>query len=283
MAARTPLFLVPAALLLVPAAVFAQAPSPGAPPEVEQALRARVTEFFQDFVDGKFRQAINLVAEETQDEYFSSPKAEIKAFNIDGIVFSSDFTKADVKLTVKQVWKMKAEGFMQDMTVDSPMSTTWKTENGKWVFYHQIQPNAWVTPMGPSEGFRRPDGTNRVPKSLDSATLNSEAERILRQSSVDKSRVDLAPDKTGSAKVVFHNGAQGSVNISVVGLPNVFPGFSAKLDKQVVSAGQDAILDIGYDPPAGQENPPRSFTIAVDVAPFGPQFPIEINFGALPK
>lgn len=66
MAVRTALFLLPAALWLVPAAAIAQT-TPPAPPEVDQALRSRVTEFFQNFVDKKFRQAINLVADDTQD------------------------------------------------------------------------------------------------------------------------------------------------------------------------------------------------------------------------
>jgi len=283
MPVRTALFLIPAALFLGPAAAFAQTPTPAAPPEVDQALRSRVTEFFQDFVDGKFRQAINLVADDTQDEYFSSPKAEIKTFKIDAINYTDDFTKADVQMTIKQVWKLKAEGFMQDQIVDSPMTVTWKIENGKWVFYHHIQPDAWVTPMGPSAGFHKPDGTRAIPEKLDEATLNSEAARLLRLTTVDKDRVSLAPDKPTSAKVVFHNGAQGPVTVSVVGLPNVMPGFTAKLEKETVNAGEDAILAISYDPPADQRSAPLSFTIAVEVAPFNQDYPVEIDFGTPPR
>ena len=135
MVARAALLLLPTVLFVLPSAVCAQAAAPAAPAEVEQALRTRVSEFFQDFVDGKFRQAINLVAEDTQDAYFSSPKAEYKAFKIEGIDFSDGFAKANVHLTMKQVWKLKAEGFLQDTVVDAPMTTAWKIENGKWVFY----------------------------------------------------------------------------------------------------------------------------------------------------
>jgi hypothetical protein len=277
MVVRTALFLVPAAILLVPAAALAQIPSPAAPPEVEQALRARVAEFFQDFVDGKFRQAINLVAEDTQDEYFASTKAEIKEFKIDGVTFSSDFTKADVTLTVKQVWKMKAEGLVQDMVVDSPWSTTWKIENGKWAYSHQIQPNGWVTPMGPSEGFHKPDGTV-VPKKFDEATLAQEAQRILHQSGIDKNEVTLSPDKPSSATVTFHNGAPGSVSVSVGGLPDTLPGLTAKFDKKDLNSGQDAILELSYDPQASQHGPPASLTIAIEVAPFGQFAPIQVIF-----
>src|SRR5580692_11095665 len=130
MVARAALLFVPTVLFVLPSTAFAQVPAPAAPPEVEQALRARVTEFFQDFVDVKFRQAINLVAEDTQDAYFSSPKAEYKEFRIDGIDYSDNFSKATVRLTMKQVWKLKAEGFLQDTIVDAPMSTAWKVENG---------------------------------------------------------------------------------------------------------------------------------------------------------
>jgi hypothetical protein len=276
MAARNAIILI-SAVLLIPAAGFAQIPSPAATPEVDQALRARVSEFFQDFVEGKFRLAINLVAEDTQDEYFSSPKAEIKEFKIDGIDYSDNFTKANVRMTVKQVWKLKAEGFMQDTVVDSPMSTTWKIESGKWVFYHQIQPDGWVTPMGPSQGFGKPDGTGGIPKKLDDAALTTEAERLLGQSSVDKSQVLLDPDKPSTAKVVFHNGVQGSVDVSLVGVPKI-PGLSAMLDKQAVSAGQDAIVELSYAPAAGQQIPPQSFTLAVEVAPFGMHFPVAVIF-----
>src|SRR5580704_3639831 len=122
MASRTPLLLA-AACFLIPSAVFAQASSPAAPPEVDQVLRARVTEFFQDFVDGKFRLAINLVAEDTQDFYFASPKLEMVAFKIQAINYSNNFTNAVVNLSVTRVLRLKAEGFLQDTNVDGPMET----------------------------------------------------------------------------------------------------------------------------------------------------------------
>jgi hypothetical protein len=283
MAARSAFFLVPAALFLTSSASLAQTP---APPEVDQALRVRVTEFFQDFVDGKYRQAINLVAEDTQDEYFSSPKAELKTFKIDQINYSSDFTKAEVQLTVKQVWKLKAEGFLQDQVVDSPMSTTWKIEEGKWVFYHKVDPNGWLTPMGPSANVRKPDGTPGIPRKLDEATLSAEAARLLDQtgseSGIDKHEVTLPFGGPSSVKVIYHNGAQGSVNISVVGLTTL-PGFSAKFDKPVVDSGKDGILEISYTPPAGLASPPAPFTIAVDVEPFSRQYPLDIIFSTVAK
>ena len=51
----------------------AEAPSP----EVDQALRARIAEFYQDHVGGKFRQAEALVAEETKDYFYSASQAPL--------------------------------------------------------------------------------------------------------------------------------------------------------------------------------------------------------------
>ena len=94
-----------AALFLFPLVIFGQTP----PAEVDQALRARATEFFQDFVDGQYRKALSLVAEDTQEEYFASPKAELKSFKIDNIQYNDEFSKATMNLTVKRVLKFQGQ------------------------------------------------------------------------------------------------------------------------------------------------------------------------------
>ena len=45
-----------------------------APPEVDDALRQRVTAFYQAHVDGKFRAADQFVAEDSKDAFFEAPK-----------------------------------------------------------------------------------------------------------------------------------------------------------------------------------------------------------------
>lgn len=48
-----------------------------ASPEVNQALRARIAEFYQEQVGGKFRHAEALVAEETKDYFYSASQAPL--------------------------------------------------------------------------------------------------------------------------------------------------------------------------------------------------------------
>src|SRR5258708_40073250 len=91
-------------LLILPMIALAQEPvSPTPSPEVDRALRARVSEFFQDFLDGKFREAMDLVANDTKDEYFTGGKSPLKAYKIRDVRYSDDFTKAAVALDIKRI------------------------------------------------------------------------------------------------------------------------------------------------------------------------------------
>lgn len=262
------------ALFLLPLLAFGQKP----PAEVDQALRARATEFFQDFVDAQYRKAFALVAEEAQEEYFASPKAELKAFKIDNIKYNDEFTEAVVNLIVKRVWKFQG----QEMVPEVPMSTTWKIENGKWVWYNKVQANTWVTAMGPSDVTviaRKPDGSIAgLPDKLDQATVDAAGQRILQQQSgLDKTEVTLVPGQSSSETIVFHNGAPGSVGLELTNVPKI-PGLTAKLDKTTVNFGENAALHLEYDPNGVAGTAPAAAMLTMTVVPFRQQLTLLIKF-----
>ena len=69
------------------------------PPEkVDEALRARITEFYQDHLAGKFREAESLVAEDTKDFFYNTNKPRYLGFSIQKIEYSDHFTKAKAML-----------------------------------------------------------------------------------------------------------------------------------------------------------------------------------------
>src|SRR4051812_9313910 len=86
-------------LLAAPLLSFAQAPPAAPPPQVDQALRARAAAFLQYQIDGNFRKAYDLVAEDSKDDYFSAAKQKAISFVIDDIQYADDFSKATVKAT----------------------------------------------------------------------------------------------------------------------------------------------------------------------------------------
>src|SRR5215471_6994431 len=194
-----------AAIFLLPFVAFGQVPAPQPSPESDAALRARVSEFFQDFVDGKFRAAMDLVAEDTQEEYFASGKAEIKEFKITKINYEPDLQKANVVLLVKRVWNIQGH----PENVDTDMSTVWILEKGKWVWTHQRDPNLWDTPMGPANielvKQNAKGAVTGIPRNITQEAVNAAAKQIMQQGGFNKSEVTLAVDKPSSERVVFHN------------------------------------------------------------------------------
>ena len=268
------------AIFLLPLVAFGQVPAPQPSPESDAALRAHVSEFFQDFVDGKFRAAMDLVAEDTQEEYFASGKAQIKEFKITKINYEPSLEKANVVLLVKRVWNI--QGHPQD--VDTDMSTVWILEKGKWVWTHQRDPNLWDTPMGPSNiDLVKQNATGAVtgiPRNITPEAVNAAGKKIMQQGGFDKAEVTLPADKPSSEKVVFHNAAQGSIQLQMQA--PAIAGFSAKLNKTTLNFAEDAVLELSYQPPpnASPEALPKTGVVQLSVIPFNQSHQVTVNYGA---
>ena len=258
-------------LLALPVIALAQAP----PPEVDRELRARVNQFFQYHVDGEFRKAVPLVAEDTQDAYFAGGKQKLSSFTLDSIQYTDDFTKAVVMITAKVPWQIR----LQEHEAVTSMVTSWKIENGKWVWYRDPT-KIRLTPMGDSNiepPKKNSDGTVNIPKNLNDDLLASVTRSILAQSAIDKHEVVLLAEGTSADRVMFSNGAQGVVVLELAGVPEI-PGFQARLEKTEVAAGQQTQLMLYYQAPAGSE-PQAPFTLEIRTQPFNQVYPVKVYLG----
>jgi hypothetical protein len=274
-----------ALISLITAAAFAQtvpATVYKAPPEIDKALRARVSEFFQFHVEGNFRKAYNMVAEDTQDYYFAALKMKFEAFRITGVRFTNDtFTTASVDLETQQ--KMNRMQF-RGVVVPLPMTTLWKIENGQWVWYRDPN-NREVTPMGLSDLGKTREEQGAPPPDLAKLTAPDEIARrandILKQSGIDKNEVTMALDKPSSAQVSFHNGWPGSIELALDPGANM-AGFTATLDKSQLGKNEDAVVKISYTPPPvdpGQiQQPPPMRQVRLMVSPFNLVYPVTVKF-----
>jgi len=266
--ARIALLLLP--VLALPLMVLAQAP----PPEVEQALRARVTEFLQYHVDGNFRKAYDMVAEDTKNSYFNNGKAQLTGFKIDDVKFTDNFTKAVVVATMSKILSFQG----QDFPISMPSTITWKIEDGKWVWYNDVK-NTWTTPMGPSADPPKANnqGGSELPKTFDDKTIAAAARSILQQVTVDKNEITLTADKTSEQKVVVHNGMPGSVQLEL-SAPEI-PGFTVELQQSTVRAAGDAPVVFHYEPGAQPERR-EPIAVRVLVQPLNQTLVIRVNFAA---
>ena len=220
----------PLALLVCSAYCFAQAPADlfnKPPADVDRALRARISEFYQDHVDGKFRQADALVAEDTKDFYFASNKPKYLSFEIQRIDYSEGFTRAKATILCEQYVMMP--GFA-NKPLKVPTPSTWKLVDGQWYWY--VDQNALrQTPFGTMQpGPGAQSGLPAVPSGKDMAF-------IFTQVKADKSVVSLKPGI--EEQVTITNGAQGQVSLELTGK---VPGVEVKLDRMNLAAGEKAIL-----------------------------------------
>src|SRR2546423_9602828 len=125
-------------------AAFAQGVLDKAPPDVEDALRARITEFYQLHVDHKYRKAEELVADDSKEIFYSSAKADLTKFRISNIAWSDQFTRA--KATIVGTMPISMPGFGGKLT-HVPFPSLWKLEDGQWRWYAE-KPESRVTPFG---------------------------------------------------------------------------------------------------------------------------------------
>ena len=270
------------ATLLLSIGLTALAQTPVMPaPEVDSALRSRVTEFFQDLVDSKFVEAFDLVAEDTRTFYFNAEKKPLKGFKITEVKYEPGFMTATVTLDVKREWTFSAQAARSEPIIaEVPMVTIWRLEKGKWSWSNEIRPDQPVTPMGPSDVqliHRQPDGTVAgLPKQITDDVLNAAKQKILGQSNIDKREITLSVSQAASDKVTFHNGQQGTIRLELSSAP--VPGLTAQLDKTELNAGDDAALQISYDPRSGRAAAGKSASIRLLVIPFNQTFDVKVNF-----
>src|ERR1039458_4081646 len=158
-------------LVMATAALFGQTPpatpekapppaSQKAPPEVDAALRTRITQFYQLEVEGRFNQALQLVAEDTKDLFVGSSKPTYHSSEIQSIRYSDDFTKAEVMVLVTRL--LPIQGFMGH-PVPTKTTSRWKLENGQWCYYVDPQKDLPATPFGRPDPPAHPRRRSRFP------------------------------------------------------------------------------------------------------------------------
>ena len=163
-----------------------------APPEVHKALIANVAKFYQNFVDGKFRDCIPLVAEESQDDYFNIQKEKYRNFEIIKTDYKDNYQRAVVTVMVGITHMLRGEGY----PLSAPIATHWKLEKGEWRWLIDrtfSKPTAFGGAMKPGVGDR----------DAKLATRPDSADAVLAQVKVDSQEVMLSSFAPAHAAITF--------------------------------------------------------------------------------
>lgn len=264
---------------LATAAVFVcgllQAQSPTdvfekAPPAVDQALRARVATFFQAHVDGKFRAAEAVVAEDSKDAFYNAEKRRYLSFEIVKIQYEENFTKATVITALEMDWTTPRLGKIR---VKPPMKTLWKLENGEWYWY-VVPQKEFETPFG-----KMTPGADPVEGAKPQWTM-PDAAAVLSQVKASKSEIRLKSHEKSEDWAEITNQMEGEVTLRLDASVHA-PGLVIKLDKETLKAGETARLSFEYNPP--DRTPKITLNTSVVVSPTGLTLPFRITFAVPPE
>jgi hypothetical protein len=246
-------------------AATARDASESVPAEVDQALRDRVTKFYQAHVDGKYRQAEQYVAEDTKDYYYASQKPHYMSFEIKKISYSEHSTKAKVTTTCKIA---QASSF-GTMTFNLPVTSDWKLEDGLWYWY--TDPNVVVTPFGTMKRSQPGAAQSGEPAPAMTPLVSNVAD-LWKQVTADKSEVRFG-SRPGSSEVVIKNGLPGAISLKLLEPAPTVPGLEVKLERNQVPPHQTVRIFFKYTPEA---EAPKKTVVSIEVQPTNQTIPIQV-------
>lgn len=230
--------LVP--LLLIALNLPAQVPTLDKPPQdVDDALRARIKQFYDNHVSRKFRQCEPLIAEESQDDFFVISKPALDSYKIGNIEYSDHFSKAKVVIVgmMPVMMPMSAPKVMEQ-----PFASFWKLIDGQWYWYYN-KVAASDTPFGKAKPGGAPGEAGSLSQPPD-VTLQA-LQSALR---IDRTRIELSGKESQIVKVT--NTLPGPASLSIVcpvgALADV--GITAVFDKKDLKANETASLTLTADP-----------------------------------
>ncbi len=248
-----------------------------AAPEVDQALRKRVGEFYKLLEEGRFRQTDAYLAEDAKDVYYEQEKKRIRGHEIVRINWADGFKKAVVVTVLQTDVVMRGN----TMAVGAPIASRWRLEADQWVMYFE------TTGGKPSPFGSLKAGPNQT-KGLTSEELIKDPSVIFNQISVDKDVARLKSYEKSTDSILVSNGMPGG--ISVLFVPSlVIPGFKYRVEKEELGAGEKTKIIFEYDP--GKDLSAKT-TIRgqIRIEPFSKAYPVTVTFDvpesvkkALPK
>jgi hypothetical protein len=254
--------VVSTALAQDPAALFEKAP-----PDIDEALRARVTQFYQAHQEGKFRAADLMVAEDSKEAFFGMDKPRCRVFAIGSVKYSDNFTRAQVMISCDTEMMMMTGR----IPIKRPLSSKWKIADGQWFWY--IDPptrGETVTPFGISKP--QEPGKSSAPPDLRGLFVDVGA--VTKSVKADKTQFTFDPNAAAADQVALTNQMPGSVTLAIEA--REAPGLTFKLDRTTLNRGERAVLRVQYEPVQGR--PPSATTVQIVVSPTDQVIPVKVLF-----
>lgn len=240
----------------------------------EEALRERVRQFYQFHVEGKFRAADALVADDSKDAFFAAAKTQYKKCVVGKVTLAADHETATVNTSCDSTWSFHG----QRRPVVVPAASNWKLQGGSWFWYQPPYTGKVQTPFGTMTVD--PDGRHQGDSRGIPADPGAIVPGMLTQVRADKNSVNFIKDQPGHQEVTIHNAMQGLVRVSVD--ESHWPELRIDLSSKQLNANEDAKLVFDYKPGATRDQRVNidSFVVNIHVNPTKQIIPLRLNFGS---
>ena len=228
-------------LLLIALTLPAQIPTLDKPPQdIDDALRARIRQFYDYHVARKYRQCEPLIAEESKDDFYVITKPQLESYKIGNIEYSDHFTRAKAVIVGMTPVLL---AMAPSRIMEQPFASFWRIEKGIWLWYYS-KADAPDTPLGKA----KPD--SRAPGEAGSVSQPPDVTIRQLQSAlkIDRTRIDLAGGRPQTVKVTNTLPGPASLTIDCPLRPIAQTGVTATFDKKDLQGNETAILTLTADP-----------------------------------
>ena len=217
-----------------------------APPEIDDALRARVSSFYTHFQRGEFRQAEEYVAEASKDVFYGAKKNRIINFEIRTVEYAEDFRSANVLVACETMVPMLGS---EPLAV--PLASDWRYSEEGW-FMHLKDPGEDRSRVAVAGS---PFGQMQFSQDLPQPGRLSDQQAKVKPPSIESlaGMVHVNPTDVkfiGGGKVTrivqIENRSPGKMTVEIVSSP--IRGLTATLDQTEVESGRTGTLTLSYDP-----------------------------------
>lgn len=258
-----------AALLAVGAATApAQSSDPfrAAPPELEEALKARVSQFYEYFKMAKFRQAEDLVVEEAKEQFYSAKKSRIFGYEIRNMKFSEDLKEAHVLVTC-----LTPVPGLGSKPLSVPLPSTWKSIDGEWYLYFETRkPGVEHDSPAGKMHFSQELGTHGSLTASQPTTLESLKEMYAVTPSSLEFSSRTADPVTKSFRVENRSKGELTVQTESKGMP----GVTIDAGAGEIAAGESLTVSVTYVP--SSHVGPGEYPLQFSVQPIAQHFEVKL-------
>lgn len=260
-------------LFLCPGAAFGQAVGGTGfnrpPAGVDEALRARVLEFYNLEQEGRFRQAEALVCEESRDRYYDMEKKRWTSVELIQTLYEDGFQKARATMALGTTMHTLSG----PIPVKAPLTSLWHFEKGAWCRYIPEPSRDGVpSPFGIMKSSPGNPGTP-APVGAAAPPIPTDPKQLEAMVRLSRTTVDL-PSSGGTETVEILNAMPGRVQLKLA-CPNI-AGLECKLSSDTVPREGKAALTLTFT--AGAGAPPQAADVHLVLEPLGTQKTVRVQF-----